>query len=82
MQPWRLRVDNHIERKACRWSKGARSQAHWRFERSFPLPPHPAHSLGEGESFAAAWRIECAESCGRLGLASWSARCQRERRPS
>src|SRR5713101_3823138 len=39
-------VDNHIERRVCRWSKGARSQAHWCFERSFPLtPPSP---LGRG----------------------------------
>src|SRR5258708_10601671 len=38
----RLRVDNHIECKACRCWKRARSQAHWCFERSFPLtPPSP-----------------------------------------
>src|SRR6266849_3038802 len=38
----RVRVGYHIERKACRWSKGGRSQAHWCFERSFPLtPPSP-----------------------------------------
>src|SRR5438445_11445279 len=42
----RVRVGYHIERKACRGSKGARSQAHWCFERSFPLtPPSP---LGRG----------------------------------
>ncbi len=40
------KVDNHIERRVCRGSKGARSQAHWCFERSFPLtPPSP---LGRG----------------------------------
>jgi len=41
----RLRVHNHIERKPCRWSKRARSQAHRCFERCFPLTP--ALSLGE-----------------------------------
>jgi len=42
----RVRVDNHVERKGCRWWKGARSQAHWCFERCFPLtPPSP---LGRG----------------------------------
>jgi len=42
----RLRVGNHVERKGCRWSKGARSQARWCFERCFPLtPPSP---LGRG----------------------------------
>src|SRR5437899_12894922 len=49
----RLRVDNHAERKAGRWSKGAHSQAHWCFEHCFPLtPPSP---LGRGESPAALW---------------------------
>src|SRR5258708_12444918 len=38
----RLRVANHIERKACRWRKCARSQALWCFECSFPLTP-PSH---------------------------------------
>src|SRR5713226_182361 len=42
----RVRVGYHIERKACRWSKGPGSQAQWCFERSFPLtPPSP---LGRG----------------------------------
>src|SRR5216684_2579391 len=41
-----LGVDNHVERKACRWWKRERSQAHWCSERSFPLtPPSP---LGRG----------------------------------
>src|SRR6266849_8785529 len=35
----RVKVGCHIERKACRWSKGARSQAHQCFERAFPLTP-------------------------------------------
>ena len=43
--PW-VKVGFHIGRRACRWSKGARSQAHWCFERSFPLtPPSP---MGRG----------------------------------
>src|SRR5713101_4188172 len=32
--PGRRRLNN-----ACRWSKGAGSQAHWFFERFFPLTP-------------------------------------------
>jgi hypothetical protein len=36
------------EREACRWWKIERSQAHWCFERSFPLTP--ALSLGAREN--------------------------------
>ncbi len=41
----RVRVGYHFERRACRWWKRARSQAHRCFERCFPLTP--ALSLGE-----------------------------------
>src|SRR5207245_11677915 len=41
----RVRVGYDIERRACRWRKRARSQAHRCFERCFPLTP--ALSLGE-----------------------------------
>ena len=41
----RVRVGYHIERRACRWWKRARSRAHRCFERCFPLTP--ALSLGE-----------------------------------
>ena len=41
----RVRVGYHIERRACRWWKRARSQAHRCFEHCFPLTP--ALSLGE-----------------------------------
>src|SRR5229473_1663063 len=42
----RGRIGYHIEPRACRWSKGARSQTHRCFERAFPLtPPSP---LGRG----------------------------------
>src|SRR5260370_11730090 len=52
-----------------------RSQAHWSFERY--LPPHPGPLLrGEGESRAAAWRIERAGSCERLDVESRSERRQ------
>src|SRR6266699_1914012 len=40
------------------------------------FPPHPGPLPGgEGESPAAAWRIELAESCWRLGVESRSAWC-------
>src|SRR6266851_6185055 len=51
----RLRVDNHIERRACRWSKGARSQAHWCFARSFPLTPPSPLGRGRIERRACRW---------------------------
>ncbi len=43
----RVRVGCPIERRACRWTKGARSQAHRCFEGSFPLTPP---SIGEREN--------------------------------
>jgi len=46
----RGRIGYHIEPRACRWSKGARSQTHRCFERAFPLtPPSP---LGRGRTEA------------------------------
>src|SRR5229473_5592696 len=47
-----------------------------------PSPSPRPLPWGEGESPAAAWRIECAGSCGCLGVESRSARCQRERGPT
>ncbi len=44
----RVKVGYLIEHRACRWRKRARSQAHWCFERCFPLTP--ALSLGEREN--------------------------------
>src|SRR5713226_1797887 len=61
------RVGYHVDRRACRWRKRARSQAHRCFERCFPLTP--ALSLGgEGEDRAGSRIVPVPSPCALLPL--------------